>query len=89
VTSTGCSLQIDLRLTVVHHHRYRLHVGGDPLLFEGGAVQTWRNGDVRGCPWPGPPLVGGDDGGDSVGVGRIHDDTGVVNATSLVLMYEW
>ena len=56
---------------------YRLHVAGDPLLFEGGAVQTWRNGDVRGCPWPSgptPPAKG---------------DAPVVNATSLALLYEW
>ena len=55
---------------------YRLHVAGDPLLFEGGAVQTWRNGDVRGCPWPGggaPP----------------KGDAPVVNASSLALLYEW
>ena len=55
---------------------YRLHVAGDPLLFEVGAMQTWRNGDVRGCPWPGggaPP----------------KGDAPVVNASSLALLYEW
>ena len=56
---------------------YRLHVAGDPLLFEGGAVQTWRNGDERGCPWPSaatPPAKG---------------DAPVVDASSLALLYEW
>jgi hypothetical protein len=56
---------------------YRLHVGGDPLLFEGGAVQTWRNGDVRGCPWP------------SKGTEPTKGDAPVINASSLALLYEW
>ena len=55
---------------------YRLHVGGDPLLFEGGAVQTWRNGDVRNCPWPSSN-------------DKPEGNPGVVQASSLALLYEW
>ena len=62
---------------------YRLHVGDDPLLFEGGAMQTWRNGDERGCPWPSSPQ--------SASRASEHATAPdlIVNASSFALVYEW
>ena len=56
---------------------YKFHIAGDPMLFETGLLQTWRNGDERGCPWPkaaeeGQPQLGN-----------------AVNVSSLALVYEW
>ena len=62
---------------------YRLHVGSDPLLFENGAVQTWRNGDERGCPWPASPFAKKAANRPSTG------DDPKVNASSYALVYEW
>ena len=66
---------------------YRLHVGDDPLLFEGGSLQTWRNGDERGCPWPASPLAK-PPALAPLPHGRAAADA-VVNATSYALVYEW
>ena len=63
---------------------YRLHVGEDPLLFEKGAVQTWRNGDERGCPWPASPFVKKA----KANLPRAGSDA-KVNASSYALVYEW
>lgn len=62
---------------------YRLHIGDDPLLFERGAAQSWRNSDLRGCPWPTPPYRRW------VRHRRDVPASGVVKASSLALVYEW
>eukprot|EP01052_Picozoa_sp_SAG31_P044579 SAG31_NODE_7827_length_1588_cov_1.549362_2_plen_300_part_01 len=46
-----------------------------------GSLQTWRNGDERGCPWPVSPTA--------TGGGQAEGHLANVTASSLALVYEW